>query len=151
MPSLRPSNRRRSVAGAFSRPCSTSIVAKFDRIPVRQTDAAMGLGFSDVLGRGGFSAISESGLLYERPRNLAIAPENRVALRGLRGGGRSPTKLVSGAKFPVFGHDQGIISLAAASSGLTNQKKSMIVKALAMSWKRRQANTAEIKQGIGLK
>jgi hypothetical protein len=28
LPSLRPSNRRRSVAGAFSRPCSTSIVAK---------------------------------------------------------------------------------------------------------------------------
>jgi hypothetical protein len=26
------------------------------------------------------------------------------------------------AKFSVFGHDQGILSLAAASSGLTDQK-----------------------------
>jgi hypothetical protein len=95
---------------------------------------------------GLFPSGREAGITW-----LTSALGNRVALRGLRGGGRSPTKLVSGAKFPVFGHDQGIISLAAASSGLTNQKKSMIVKALAMSWKRRQANTAEIKQGIGLK
>jgi hypothetical protein len=49
-------------------------------------------------------------------------------LPGLPGGGGSPAKPVSYGKFPVFGHDQGILSLAAASAGMTNLKKSLIVK-----------------------
>jgi DNA modification methylase len=81
---------------------------------------------------------------------MILEAGNPRRLRGLPGGGRSPAKPVSHAKFPVFSPDQGIFLWQRRLTKLSNQENGQIVSVLRMPRVNFQANAAKTKQGIDL-